>query len=68
MDKKTFTQRIRQLHAMDKNAEDIYKALVQRSEDPLSKDIFSKIAIDETRHTKMSLQILSSLEGKQESQ
>lgn len=62
MNKKTFIQRIRQLHAMDKNAEDIYKALAQKSEDPRSKDIFSKIAADEARHTKMSLRILSDLE------
>lgn len=65
MNKNTFTQRIRQLLAADTNAENVYKALAQKARDPSLKETFAKIALDEMRHVKMSVRILSELEEKE---
>ena len=61
MDTKAICARIRQLHAADKNAVDIYSDLAQRA-DERYRQVFADIASDERRHAALSQEMLSLLE------
>ncbi len=62
MDKATLAARIRQVHAVDRNAFDIYTDLAKRVEDADLKRLFEEIARDEKKHITLSESLLASLD------
>lgn len=62
MDRKTLTARLRQLQAVDMNAQAIYADLSQTDPDPVRRKIFSGIASDEKRHLILGKELIAILE------
>ena len=54
--------RIRQIHAADRNALDIYADLAQRCDEPDMKEQLRSIAQDEGRHVALDREMLALLE------
>lgn len=61
MDKKIIEARLRQLLAIDRNAEDIYGSLAKEAADEKMRIRLQAIAADETRHVAMLTEALTLL-------
>jgi len=53
--------RIRQMIAMDNNAKQIYSDLADQCQDPLLKEKFHQLALEEAKHGEIESEILSLL-------
>jgi rubrerythrin len=59
MDLETLLQRLRQLHAVDKNALAIYSDLAGKVEDPGLQGVFQRLIRDEARHVALEKELFS---------
>jgi rubrerythrin len=58
MDLKRFLERLRQIHAVDWNALEIYSDLAKRVQDPELANAFRSLAQDEAKHVRLENELM----------